>query len=97
MKIFKAEPIKSQLNNSLWKGSCHKSWAHIRARKENWARTTAAFEFKNVTTSSGKFAEEPLPSPWNENEIVRFTEMTNEEIENFNYSIEGDSEIIAKG
>jgi len=97
MKIFKAEPVKSQFDNPLWKGSCHKGWAHIRARNENWARTSAASEFKIVTTSSGNFSEEPLPSPWNEDEIVKFTEMTNVDIENFNYSIEGDLGIIAKG
>jgi len=93
MKIFKAEPIESSINEHHWNASTHKGWAIIRAEDEDGARRIASSEF--VLHAPLRLGEQIPVNPWRAGH-ASYTELTNAEIESSGYSIEGEEGIIKK-
>ena len=94
MKIYIADPIESRINENHWQASTHKGWVIIRAENEGNAIRIASSEYGIATHKIIGEDSTPL-NPWRVG-LVNYTELTNEEIESSNYSLEGKEEIIAK-
>jgi len=88
MKIFKAEPVESRLNEPHWNTSTHKGWVIIRAIDEERAKHIASLEFRIATHH---VPGDIIPgNPWREG-LVNYTEITESE-----YSVEGEEGVLAK-
>jgi hypothetical protein len=90
MKVFKAEPIGSKLDDLRWIGSTHKKWVVVRADSEDSAMTLLEWKFKGAVTKP--VGVEVLTSPWGDKSLVKWSE-----IDDLKYSAEGKAEIIDKG
>ena len=90
MKIFKAEPNETRANENHWKRSPHKGWIIVRAENEEQARRVVSSELDRTN-------EAGLVNPWDSEDIAIFTELTTEEIEEAQYSLNGEERILDKG
>ena len=93
MKIFKAEPIESRINERPWDGSTHKGWVIVRAENERNVIHILSSEFGIAARL--RSGEDTPKNPWRAG-LANYTEMTDEEIESSEYSIEGEEGIIEK-
>jgi hypothetical protein len=89
MKIFRAEPIESELNNPRWARSTHKGWAVVRAEDEDQAVIELNLAFGIATTR--QLGAKVLHPPWGDIELVNWTE-----IDEPQYPAEGEAGILSK-
>ncbi len=83
MKVFKAEPIESKLDDPRWKASTHKKWVVVRAENEDQAITIM---------SRRQLGADVLTLPWWDKDLVKWTEINDPK-----YPAEGKAEILDKG
>ena len=94
MKIFKAEPIESKLNDPRWTGSTHKKWVIVRAETEGRAINIMSKDYKIAT--SRQLGVDVLTSPWWDKDLVKWTEINDPKYP-VEGKVEGKEEILDKG
>lgn len=90
MKIFKAEPLESKLDDPSWETSIHKGWVVVRAKSKEQAMGIAREEFWRMPKKLPGAAI--LTPPWGDSALVVWSE-----INDHKYPVEGKEEILDKG
>jgi len=91
MKIFKAEPIESKLDDPRWARSTHKKWVVVRAENEDQAMTRVSRDF-GIATKKQPPGLEVLTPPWGNKEFVKWSEINDPK-----YPAEGEEGVLDKG
>jgi len=90
MKVFKAKPIESKLNDDRRKASTHKKWVVVRAENEDQAITIMSRNFDIAT--GRRLGADVLTPPWWDKDLVKWTEINDPK-----YPMEGQARILEKG